>query len=90
MSTNETYNGWANWDTWNTALWLNNDEVTHKRARSIVRIYGYNERKCEYMMREVARYAIPRSEGIDFDQVDWDEVIADFKDDEPESEEAAS
>lgn len=26
---NETYNGWANWDTWNANLRLTNDQFTY-------------------------------------------------------------
>ena len=32
MST-ATYNGWANWETWNVALWIQNDYSTYKVAR---------------------------------------------------------
>ena len=27
------YNGWANWETWNVALWLQNDEAMYDVAR---------------------------------------------------------
>ena len=32
----EGYNGWKNWETWNVALWLGNDESLYKMARRFV------------------------------------------------------
>ncbi len=32
-TTDETYNGWTNYETWNVALWLGNDEGMYRLAR---------------------------------------------------------
>jgi len=31
------YNGWKNYETWATALWIDNDQGTYEEARRIVR-----------------------------------------------------
>lgn len=31
-TTTQTYNGWKNWETWNVALFINNDEYLYSVA----------------------------------------------------------
>lgn len=33
--TQKTYNGWTNYETWNAALWLDNDQNSYEHAREL-------------------------------------------------------
>ncbi len=37
MKVEEGYNGWANYETWAMALWIDNDEGTYLASREIAR-----------------------------------------------------
>lgn len=39
MTAHDMYNGWTNWETWNTNLWMTNDEDLYHVARRIVAQY---------------------------------------------------
>ena len=45
----QTYNGWVNWETWNAVLWCDNEEVIY-RARSCARLSS--PRACEEFVRK--------------------------------------
>ncbi len=74
----ENYQGWANWHTWNVALWLNNVEWTYKAARRWARLANCGqEARTRYTdaLRDLAMEVIPDTERIHFDCVDWAELI---------------
>ncbi len=37
MSDDKTYNGWTNYETWNVALWLDNDQGTHEQCHDMAK-----------------------------------------------------
>lgn len=64
-----TYNGWANYETWNVSLYIGNDEGLYNEAKSIARRGGtYGD--LVYTLNECGSKETP-------DGVKWDDVNID-------------
>ncbi len=68
--TNETYNGWTNWETWNVALWIGNDEYLYREARKCYSYPNFVERM------GFASSATPDGAKYDSPELDIDELNA--------------
>lgn len=71
--TQETFNGWANYETWNVALWIQNDEWLYNVARH-----------CDDYLDFVKRvwFDSKTPDGVCYTdpKLDWDELNEMFKD----------
>jgi hypothetical protein len=48
MTTTTTYNGWANYATWNVMLWLDNDEMLYKESLRYFQLVRGNRQRPTY------------------------------------------
>ena len=71
MSTDHTYNGWTNRETWNTNLWMTNDEALLADAQEIAARHIIPADEDEGTPREVDTYSIAQ----DLREW-WDETFA--------------
>ena len=75
IETDKTYNGWADWTTWNCALWIQNEETLYNLAKVCK---DYNEFLFE-MQCMCGFFETP--DGADYGEADYDqmnEVIQDI------------
>lgn len=70
----DSYNGWANYDTWNVALWVNNDEPMYGHMR---RYRPYNAAKAKRFCRLCL--GPQTKDGVRLDgPIDWQAIAEDF------------
>ena len=61
----DTYNGWANYETWNASLWLGNDEMLYSIARR-----AYSWRNCIDLL--MLHGITETGDGVRYDDVNID------------------
>ena len=95
--TTDKYNGWTNYETWNVALWLDNEPGTYEDARRIIRIEpddwqaGKNLREYVESLPEIEGTLSSASMAADLlgaalSEVSWDEIVGHYREDENEDE----
>jgi len=72
VMTAETYNGWANYETWNVALWIGNDEGLYNIARRCVNYQQFADSVSEFITQTVDGVAWNDAQ---LDRVELDEMI---------------
>jgi len=68
MTNHNEYNGWRNYQTWNVALWIDNDEGLHELAQEC----GSYEKLVELLTEELDNHYTP-------DGVPWKDSAIDVE-----------
>jgi len=74
---NETFNGWANYETWNASLWISNDEFLYNTARACVTFAEDGESVWSKFQRCMTDGQIGRMLGKTEDGVSWNDPSID-------------
>ena len=83
MADTATYNGHANWATWNVNLRIDNCEGLYREKVRFVRRTNLTAAKVEMFVREMFPNGTSDMDGVkDLDDVDYDELCETFKSDE--------
>ena len=72
-STLSTYNGWATYETWNAALWIQNAPFLYNTAKACVEYCGDDETPYEKFIRCMTNCEQPATR----DGVRWDSCAID-------------
>lgn len=81
------YNGYANWATWNVALWMNNDEGLYREMQRFARRHEATERSAENFVLELMPNGTPDMDtAAEYSEVDWEHIAEVINEECPEVE----
>ena len=66
----EKYNGWTNWDTWNSYNWISDDELMYRRAA--------RSTDPDHLQEIMEGYIKSVSDRIELEMVNWKELYNSF------------
>ena len=71
--TDNTYNGWSNYETWNASLWIQNDEFLYNTAKACVIYRDVLETPWDKFVRCMMEGQIGKFLGQTGDGVKWND-----------------
>ena len=77
LATDNTYNGWTNYETWNAALWIQNDQFLYNTAKACVEFAAEGENPWTKFVRCMMDGEIGRHLGATADGVAWNDPAID-------------
>lgn len=79
----EEYNGWSNWETWNVALWIQNDESAYRATKR-----AYSPENLEQIVMDIYPDGTPDMDSAkEMYDVDWEELFNEALDESNSNEE---
>lgn len=73
------YNGWANWETWQINLWLDNEEPLYREKVRFLRRGDLDDSQVEAFCREQFPEGTPDMDPGDLEKVEWSEIGDHFR-----------
>ena len=77
LATDATFNGFATYETWNAALWIQNDEFLYNTARACVEFAAEGESPWSKFVRCMTEGQIGRHLLVTGDGVAWNDPAID-------------
>lgn len=85
--TTSTYNGWTNWETWNVALWIDNEEPLYRAKVEFIKRGKLHPIQVEAFIREIYPKGTPDFDSPkDLKKVNWDEIAENWAEEAKEYE----